>query len=1208
MSALVLSRYRWLALLVTYFLLISLLPAALLAQEPPPPSPTEYERHDAEATPEVAANGNETQLAPAADTGEPLLEAEIAGEDTAAPLIQLDPATAVAEPIRLAGVQGVVTLDVSTPDTINAGEFITYTYRYQNTGQSTATGIMIDAIWTNYSTNVNGNWQWCDPTLCDILSQEGPLVTKAAPFSGTGFNARYQVGDLAPGASGQFSVRLDSRRDLYPQTNKSITRPAGSGKLYLNGSTATTISDDTANTMVVGPVLTLKKTVDNTLKLYPTESAEFVITLGNATGTGDSAGGQIRADARTATNVVLKDTFPADGDFVSATGNPVVDATAKTVTWTIPGPLQPGQSLEFRVTFRKLDAKADCKYLNNNTYKVTSDEYPLNGAARYTVAGVGAAVPIVVPMVIKSVIATPAAAVYGSESTITIVVQNFWNQPLSGVQLNYDVQSNAYYVPGTAVPTPSVAPDGVSLGGRVSWIFDIGAGNKTTATETTFSLRVRGDFSKNVILGVAQLIVPSGVPSACITTRIGRVNLTPRLNLTKYTNADISTKVNNYYVVDRGQDFTYIIDVTNSATTDALAVTINDALPNQSGASFSYVPGSATLNGAPREPDTFTDGPTGVIIWNNVVVPAGGTIQLRYRLKVDGYDYVEYCNVATAASGSEAIEYKGGNKICVKINPQITVTKTVDRSTAKPDEEVRFTLTLINYEAIAYRVGLYDYLGEFQFVRQESGYAEPQLGNRTLTWPLIDLGPGQQVTAVIVVKTPNVCTTRTYVNEVFFQNPNGIVIPIPRVKASVTVTCGTNIIEFSKAQDRPLISLRDRIVYTVSIKNANTTAAISSVTVKDILPPGFIYVGLDAGSEIKTAPVQETRASDGRVKLTWTIPSIEKNVTTRIKYIARSGDIVGLPENWVTATAPNLLEARCIGNCRTVVEDGESIQYEVEQVSVQPLITMAPEITDASCARPGDVRVYRLSILNTNNHDYKDTTVSVTLPLGLRFSRALGTTTTPSISTTSFGISTMTWNYLVIPAKPANAFAAQVVLEVELKIGQVWGQLDTLVQTTSPDGLIPRKDGVLDPTILVCPEGPAIAKDVGYPFVGSGGEVVYQISLANPTDSSFTISVEDQLPPEMSYVSAVTGPAPLGPAPSANGNTLTWTNVQVPAMADGKAGLVLLQFKVRVFGTTGTIYRNTVTVPSSSAPITEAAFTGVDILVANRTFLPLVRR
>ncbi len=405
---------------------------------------------------------------------------------------------------------------------------------------------------------------------------------------------------------------------------------------------------------------------------------------------------------------------------------------------------------------------------------MTSDEYPLNGATRYDVDGSGVAVPVIAPVTIKSVVASPSSVVYGTGATITIVVQNFWNQPLTGAQLNYDIQTNAFYQAGSATPNPSATPNSAITGGRLSWTFNMPAGSKTTPSEATFTLGVLGTYTNSAQAGTAQVIAPADVPSACIVSRSGRVNLTPRLEVTKAAELDPDVIVDNAFPVQRNQDVAYTITIENTGNADATAVDVTDAIPGASGANFSYVPNSATLNGQAHEPDSISNGRGGSLIWTQLIVPAGRKIVLRYMLNVDGFDYVRYCNNVTAESDDENIIYPR-RQVCVKINPQIEIIKTGDRTTTTAGGEVQFTLRLTNREPQAYRVGMYDLLGEFTFVRQISGYAEPEViaNGDALQWPLVDLAPGGILEVTIVATVPNNCQTREYINEGMFYNPTG---------------------------------------------------------------------------------------------------------------------------------------------------------------------------------------------------------------------------------------------------------------------------------------------------------------------------------------------------------------------------------------------------------------------------------------------------
>ena len=1128
--------------------------------------------------------------------------------DESAPQMPAEsPAAAAVSPT---GFQGMVTLNVEAPDTIHPGDPIVYTYMYRNGGSTTATGLVLNATWSNLIAAAGiPAWQSCDPAPCAASDVQGPPVSPIGAIS-SGWS--FGIGNLAPGETGSFSVQLLSSRGIFPKTGQQPSRPAGSGSLRWSGMT-TAPSEDTFSTLVIGPAIELTKRTDATRKYYPLEPVDFIIRVGNATGAGDTVGGQLRADARPATNLVVKDTFPQGAEFVSATGDPVVDTTAKTVTWTILGPLNPGaQPAEFRVTYRKANLNVDCTRLNNAIYEVKYEdpaEAPVAGALyRYKVpvsSSTPAVASIVVPLAIKSITATPAVAPFSSEGTLTIVVQNYWDRPLSGVQLHYDIQPNAYYITSSAGPAPSAAPDGSQPGGRVTWTFDTPAASKTAPSELTFTLRLRAGFT-TAGAGRAHIEPRADVPTACSQLN-GQMSVQPRLKLTKGTTADPSTKLGDTFIVDRGQEFAYYVEVTNSGAQAATNVSIADAFPRETGANFSYVDGSATL-----PPLAVTNGLGGSLIWNNLTIPAGGMIRLDYRLVVDGRDYYKYCNSATVSMEQGEQTTLGTRQVCVKINPRIEVKKTADRACANPGEEVRFTLTLTNNESTTYRVGLYDDLSGgtqrvLEYVGQESGYAQPvQFANpatgrvEELEWPLVDLAPGESRNVVIVTRIPRSATPGDFVNEVLFHNETDIIQRIPRMTAKVHAPC----IEYNKTVDRATVSLRDRMTFTLQLRSY-ADVPLPNVAVVDLLPQGFAYVGPDPTSNVTTAPAQQP-LSDGRTRLTWTLPAIAPLATINLKYAARSGDIVGTFDNLVTVPGGMCVAPAINGRgCRP--EAG--IIYAFQAVTVQAWLTVEPKILETGCARPGnpgDSRTYQVSLLNTNTRDYSGVQVKAVLAYGLRYDEPLPGTAAPDVSSDEEGRTVLTWRNLRIPAKPAASFAAQVALQVRLEVGQVFGDLDTTLEAITPDGLIPRKDDAVNPTVPVCVGSPTLAKDASERIIKPGDEVVYQITLANPTANAQTAAVEDQLPAAFSFIESVAG---LGPMVS--GNTLTWTDVTVPAAANGKPGTVALRFKTRATsGVVGQSYTNTARITTSSVPF-DATHSSVSVLVANevhKVFLPLVRR
>lgn len=1125
------------------------------------------------------------------------------------------PAEQAAGPSQAIGPAAIVQvsdmIDVSVPDEIRASEFITYTYVVTNTGASVATGIQVVASWTDFTGTKTDGKQHCGVEQCNVVpgsvQPAGRTAVRAAPPTSASSSVAYNIGDLQPGQNVRFKVQLRTRKDIYPKSGAAPTRPAGSARLYFGPTTTPPVGEDTAASLVVGPVLVLTKTAVTTGKIFPLEIGEFLIRLGNATANGD----QNRADARDATNIVLTDFLPTGSEFFDAPGSsPVVNTTTKTVTWTIPGPLTRGQTLEFRIRFKKLDADQDCGRLFNSNIRVTSQEYPFERDARYFVASASAQIAVATPLVIKSASASPNGIPYGNTTTLTIIIQNYWPQAIQGVQLHYDIQSNAFYVAGSAssdaTSTVTATPANPNIGGgRVTWTFSISAGNATTPVEKSFTVQIRAGYSSDAGGGgKAQIVAPAGVPGACIRGKDAKASFVARLKVSKTTDADPDTLLaSNLYNVERDQEFPYIIEITNDGVEDANGIELTDHFPANTEANFSYVVGSSTIDGQPHAPDEFTNGLGGGMLWHSLNVPAGETMQIRYRLVVNGLTYFTYCNKVEPKLGTEKIT-TSPDKVCVKINPQIEIIKKVngaDVVTVNPGAEVRFDLTLTNHESKAYTVGIYDVLGQFQWVRAEQEYGTSIARTNRITendreWPLVQLGPGQQLTASFFAKVPDACVVKNYTNEGMFHNDEGSVIyQIPRERVQVKVECRTqNPRKYTKTVDRAVASLRDMLTYTININNP---VAATNVVVEDILPIGFTYEGIDIGGTIKFSP-EVTTLPNSQIRLKWTIPSLEgKTSATTIKYRARTGIVVGPQTNrvWVDGGI-------CEGSCETINDK----DYYRRDVTVQPLITMNPEIKETACASPGDKRTYALSIINTNNHAYADTSVKVELPFGLSYVRSLGATSVPQISTNEKGVSTLTWSGQRIPAKPSNANSATVVYEIELEVGRVFGNLDTKVTTESPDGVIPRSDGVSDPTVPVCASDPAVAKDTNKRLIRLNDELTYRISVVNTTNITLTVSLKDVLDQVFTFRRMVDGPAA-----QVNGNELTWTDIQVPPANELRPGSVAILYAVQLTGgEIGKTYTNTVTVTAQSQ-VLDTTYASVQVLVVKDIFtthLPLIRR
>jgi len=1203
------------ALLLALAMLAGLAPAGAMAQNPVPAQP--------------APAGPTTEPAPGLPEGytPPPQLAGLSAEDLASLQFPRQ-------------VSGPVSINVAvSPTRFTAPQELTYTFSYQNNSGAAATGIRIHVTFSKWVKTAGANtdperiWQFCADTMCNPENVQGSAVTRLADITG---GVAYRVADLPNGASGSFQLRLKVPNNVYPVvTNSEPRRPASSAQLFLNDNTGSVVSENSVAAVSEAPVFQLNKTkVGTNAQLYPLDVGEFLIRLQNID----------RDDSVTARNIVLTDVIPTDGTYVPGDGdlNPqqVTVGGKPALRWNIPGPLPKGGSIEIRVRFRRNDGPPRCGALRNvgTTLTATSDEMPLKPGSqtdRFTVASRdNPSYATQVPIVVAGITAEPGVTPFGAQTSLTIKVRNYWPQPIVDGRLTYTIQGNATYLVGSATGagSPQVVqePPGSSPGGTLIWRLDMPAGSITQPSEKTFSLSLRGGFSTTG-RGTAVVSVPQGVPGGCLEPLQGQARLIERLEIGKYT--DVERVGNTLYARD-GDNFPYYIKVTNNGPDPVDNVRIVDFMPSQNGANFSYN-NDATLDDAPLSA-TWNDGSGGRIEWSPFRVEPGQTRYIRYTTRVDGIEFQSYCNQV----GESDIEQLLGEEVrvvqrsvCIRINPDIDLTKElVDPADANiqgplPAEgrEVKFRLRLTNNDIRSYQMALYDALPPtFSFVGVESSTASgpPTLNERgDLEWALQSVPVGGTIEAVIITRFNPPCARQTYRNELKFkfrndQGEEAVYVSVPRSVAQINYLCGTNVLEYRQRADRDVASLADEVTYTLTVANKNVQNVLQNVSVVNILPPGFTFIGMANAGAGAGAPQIDTSRADGRIKLTWTVPQIAVSGSAVIAFKARTSNVVNQDyRSWTYATAPELLSAICRGErCETVQDGGQEFTFAYDSIEVRPLHTYTPQIlagdTVEECANAGVLRNYRLSLVNTNIHAYTSTAVTATLPLGLHFVRPIAGTPNPRKVALPDGGTQLIWSDLTVPKKPDNSpLPAELRLEVELEIGQVWSDMPTLTSVTSPDGLIPLADNVLDPTVKICqPAGPAIAKDASLREVRSASaapnqEFLYQIEVVNPTAESLTLSVEDQLPANVAFVAQL-----RGPNPTRSGNTLTWQNLTVQGASGGAPGVLKLLFTVRVVGgDDGDEITNTARVLTSSLEVDDSLATiGVDVRQQSSLYLPLV--
>jgi uncharacterized repeat protein (TIGR01451 family) len=1124
-------------------------------------------------------------------------------------------------------LDAAIAVDASVfPIATAAGSTITYTYRYTNTTAGALSGISTLINWSRMSLGVPSAFdgsteQYCE-SGCSPINVSGPAVTQNGYASSS---ISYTIGSLSASQSGQFSVVMRLRKTTYPKTGQPPTRPASSVQMYINNDLSSPIVDNTVSALVIGPVLDLRKTVvpGSPSQITISDTVDFSITIGNAYSPADVIDGQARADARPATNTILWDEWPAGTIYVPTSDPPgitrTVDYTGRRVIWEL-GTIGVQQTKHVVVRFRKDNSADACSVVYNQTYRATANEYPLQEDDQpYEVAGGAAGIAVVPVLQVRTFETTNYQVPYGDATMATIVVANHYSQSISGAQLAVFPNDALTYVAGSAAPGGINALPGVNYGKPVTWTFDIAAGSASAPRVMTFTLFLRaGFFLPQDSSASARVFVPSnqGIPVSCSSPQSRNISIVPRL--------DVQIRQFPYDAgefVAPGAPYGYEITVNNRSSAIINNVVVTAALPSDSNypANFSYRVGTATLNSVAREPNRVVNGNGGYLAWDGLSLSANGSLKIYFSLQPDGYEYVLYCVNALAASPEDPPVAASSGQ-CIRINPPFNLSKVASPPyvldvVTPGGREVTFTLMMTNTGAQNFVVGLYDRMGEFTLVRQvSSNNGTPTLRpDGDLEWPLQTLGPGQRLEAVIVARIPEGCPATRYENELAFRFTarDNQVYRVKRVPPmNIYIDC-TSVLEYNLGVDRGGASLYDRVQYTVQLNNKSPGQTMSNITVRNLLPSGFTYESMTVDSSTRAQPAISSGPSS-RQLLQWTVSSLAPGQTKIVRFIVRTGNVIGTYENWALVTSPEPLATRCLAffsQCVDVDMGNGATPGTAVVTNVDALATLEPSLNNSACALPGGLRQYELAMVNTNSHSYRATTLRIRVPFGLHVidtsvSGSAGVTTLPSISHDGLGNTIVTWTDVELPARPLEQTNSQILFLVNIRFGQILGDTPIIAEASSPDGSILNKDDALNPIIKRCAQSSAqLLKDAHAEEIGPGEPIIYQITLVNALSQTVMTTLRDVLPAGLTYSSTL-----IGPAPSVNGQALTWSTLTIlPATGDGP-GIFVVRFVARAAnGVTGVII-NRGDHLGSNQPV-NTNYASVAVRLGNPfVLLPLVRR
>ncbi|OUD10599.1 hypothetical protein BVC71_03660 [Marivivens niveibacter] len=349
---------------------------------------------------------------------------------------------------------------------------------------------------------------------------------------------------------------------------------------------------------------------------------------------GDKAGDPVTFDVYalntgnvTLSNVTLVDTM------TRADGTPISGITATYVTsdfGSAEGTIVPGETATYEVTYVLTQADVDATGLEN---QITATATSPTGATLFDLsdndATLGGDTPtelyIAPAPVLNATLSTDFAetAAAGTLVPYVITVENTGNVSLDAVSFDETLWDGTGSASGfAAVPAyvdGDANNDGLVTPGEI-WTYSVAA----TLTDTIIETGVLSA-SVDVSAATQNNAIVSDV-SDDTDDSDGNTTNDPEVIAFGPSDLFVATKTANRETVGAGDVVTFTLDFTNNSVSDYSDIVLVDRMPNGLG----YVPGSATVNGAAREPDMVGSNLT----WDSVDISAGNSATVTFNARV----------------------------------------------------------------------------------------------------------------------------------------------------------------------------------------------------------------------------------------------------------------------------------------------------------------------------------------------------------------------------------------------------------------------------------------------------------------------------------------------------------------------------------------------------------------------------------------------
>lgn len=1008
-----------------------------------------------------------------------------------------------------------------------AGEAVTYDVTIFNFGPDAATGATLsDAMPAGM-------------VFMDIAQQTGPAFTCVTPNPGDPGTVECQIASLAAGESATFAITME-------------IAPAPPGTTFTNTAFATSESFDPNEENNAGSASTtiplpspadLAVMKSGPASAGPDTDVTFTIELTNA---GPSA----------ATNVTLTDTLPGTLTFVSLNGGaelscstPAIGAGG-TVTCTAASLASGVTSTLLLTAHVPSGTPAGTEF--TNTAWVTSDADPNeennSGTTTFFVVSADLAVS-------KS---GPATAVAGDEIAYTITVENLGPNTAQAIVLTDLIPANATFV-SIVSSAPASCDESI-----LCTIGELAPSNPITFTVT---LRAGGDISLTNTASVAADTAYDSDPSnnsSSVTTAI-------------MPSADLAVTKDGPASATAGTSVTYDVVLTNNGPSDAVGVTLTDALP----ASARFTSLDQT-SGPALSCATPAPGATGSIVCTAATFAAGETAAFTIVASIapDATGTADNSATVTAGTG-DPIGANNTDAVSTALtaSADVRVTKTAPASITA-GTNATFTISVANDgPSDASAVSLSDTLPAGTTFVSMTQIAGPLFncttpaagGTGTVTCTIATLVPAASAQFELVLNVP--------------ASASGSIVNTATVAASTTDANSTN---NSATATAPVAASADLAVtktgpatiaagttatFTIGVTN-NGPSDAATVTLADTLPPGSTFASLTQTSGPTFNCTTPAAGATGAIQCT--IATLASAASSQFVLVVNvTPEAIGGLSNAATVSSPT----------------PDPVNANNSATATAPLTTSA----DLSISKSGPASVqaganltYAIVVTNSGPAAAANVTLTDTLPAQTTFV-SLTQTAGPTFNCTTGATITCT-----IASLSITSAAFELVVHVD---DTATGTISNTAQVASTTADPTPANGAATAAAAVLTADVSITKTSSAPSAPIASQLTWTIVVTNagPAPSTGTV-VTDVLPAGVSLVSAS----------STQGTCSGTTTVtcDVGTLAAGASATITLD--VILPQSIGTI-ENTATVTANEVDVTPAnnsATAAVDVTLSNVAAIP----